>query len=88
MTKKGIPLRKIIKYPGVKEGIFLWSKGMLIHKQREIHHPSDIHIYIRPEPPMAQYYTGKENFLDPVIIALQQKYKIKVLTRDANPSAH
>lgn len=88
VTKKGISVRKIIQYPGIKEGIFLWSKGLFIHRKREEQHASDIRIYIRPEPQMAQYYTGKENFLDNVIVALQHKYKITVLPRDANQAGH
>jgi predicted glycosyltransferase len=51
-------------------------------------HKRQVNIYIRPEPQTAQYYKGKENFLDDTIIALQDKYKITVLPRDANQANH
>lgn len=88
VAKTGISAKKVVQYPGVKEGIYLWSKGEAIQTQRRNNPPEKINIYIRPEPQTAQYYKGKENFLDDTITALQQKYQITVLPRDANQAKH
>ena len=88
VAKTGVSAKKVIQYPGVKEGIYLWSKGEEIQAKRKQNISGDVKIYIRPEPQTAQYYKGKENFLDDTILALQDKYKIIVLPRDANQSNH
>lgn len=78
----GVPKKKITQYPGVKEGIFLWSKAEDIKEARAESKTGEMHIYIRPEPRTAQYYKGKQNFLDEVIIGLQDSCKVTVLARD------
>lgn len=88
VARGGISAKKVVQYPGVKEGIYLWCKGESIQAQRKNNPPAGINIYIRPEPQTAQYYKGKQNFLDDTILALQDKYKITVLPRDANQSNH
>lgn len=88
IAKNGIAAKKILQYPGVKEGIYLWSKGEEIQAKRKQNDSGKIKIYIRPEPQTAQYYSGKENFLDDTITGLQLKYSITILPRDANQSAH
>ena len=88
IAKWGVSAKKVIQYPGVKEGIYLWSKGEKIQAARKNNVSDQINIYIRPEPQTAQYYKGKENFLDDTIVALQEKYKITVLARDANQAKH
>lgn len=88
IAKTGVAAKKVMQYPGVKEGIYLWSKGEAIQAKRKQNTSGEVKIYIRPEPQTAQYYKGKENFLDDTILALQDKYKIIVLPRDANQSAH
>ncbi len=88
VAKGGVSARKVIQYPGVKEGIYLWSKGEAIQEKRKLQTGKEVKIYIRPEPQTAQYYKGKQNFLDDTIVALQEKYSITVLPRDANQSAH
>ena len=88
VAKTGIPAKKVMQYPGVKEGIYLWAKGEAIQEKRKQISTTEVNIYIRPEPQTAQYYKGKENFLDDTIIALQEKYFITILPRDANQSKH
>ena len=88
VARAGISASKVKQYPGVKEGIYLWSKGEAIQQKRKANPSEPINIYIRPEPQTAQYYKGKENFLDETILALQNKYKITVLPRDANQASH
>jgi predicted glycosyltransferase len=88
IAKWGVSSKKITQYPGVKEGIYLWSKGERIQQQRTVNTDKAIKIFIRPEPQTAQYYKGKENFLDEILIFLQHKYKIYVLTRDNQQYMH
>ncbi len=88
VARNGVSAKKVVQYPGVKEGIYLWSKGEKIQQQRKDNPAKGINIYIRPEPQTAQYYKGKENFLDDTILALQQKYTVTVLPRDANQAKH
>ncbi len=88
IARNGVSANKVIQYPGLKEGIFLWSKGRSIQEHRDLHIQDEIKIYIRPEPQTAQYYNGKTNFLDAIIGNLQNKYSITVLPRDAAQSAH
>ncbi len=88
VAKNGVSFKKITQYPGIKEGIYLWSKGESIHASRYDLKKTEINIFIRPEPQTAQYYNGKKNFLDETILALQEKYNVTVLTRDANQSSH
>ena len=86
VSKIGVSTKKIVQYPGLKEGIYLWRKGEHIHSDRLNNKHTSIKIFIRPEPQTAQYYNGKKYFLDEMIIALQQKYNVTVLPRDTNQS--
>jgi predicted glycosyltransferase len=88
IAKSGVSAKKITQYPGVKEGIYLWSKGERIQQKRKENTYKTIKIFIRPEPQTAQYYKGKENFLDDILVSLQHKYKIYVLTRDNQQYMH
>ncbi len=88
VAKNGVSSKKIVQYPGVKEGMYLWSKGESIHANRQDSKNTTINIYIRPEPQTAQYYNGKKNFLDETILTLQEKYNVTVLPRDANQLSH
>ena len=88
IAKKGISRKKITQYPGVKEGIYLWSKVTKSTIESHGKSKSKTQIFIRPEPLTAQYYTAKENFLDDTIFVLQQKYSITVLARDKTQLEH
>lgn len=81
-------INKIIQYPGIKEGIYLWKSGEKINLKRAENLSSIKKIYFRPEPPTAQYYNGKLNFMDETILALQKKYQIVILPRDKNQNNH
>jgi len=73
---------KIISYPGVKEGVYLWhyySTGrsnpvMYGTKNKKV-------IFLRPEPWTAQYYKGKRNFIDQLLIGLRRNFKLVLLPR-------
>ncbi|MFN5422082.1 MAG: DUF354 domain-containing protein [bacterium] len=81
--------QKFIRYPGVKEGIYLWSKADGIYNSRKSleasHNPI---LFIRPEPLTAQYYNGKQNFLDDLLFELQHACDITVLPRDKTQARH
>lgn len=80
---------KIIQYPGVKEGIYLWKLSDLKGKE----HPSTLQsgirtVYVRPEPLTAQYYNGKLNFMDSLLMGLQNKAKVILLPRSDAQAMH
>jgi predicted glycosyltransferase len=79
---------KIAYYPGIKEGIYLWIRHqeLLVKRSKQI--SNNINIYIRPEPQTAQYYNGAEFFLDDIILQLQCKYNITILTRNIDQYQH
>jgi predicted glycosyltransferase len=85
VQKQGANSNKIISYPGVKEGIYLWQKYLLNGISDS---DSTKKIYIRPEPRTAQYYKGGENFLDEVICGLKDHFSIIMLTRDEEQFMH
>lgn len=87
-TKWAIASKKLVRYPGLKEGIFLWIKNEYIMEQRKLNSISNVNIFIRTEPQTAQYYNGKLNFLDDIIVALQNKYSVTVLTRNQDQLIH
>ena len=81
--------KKFIRYPGIKEGIYLWIKSASITSNRKLRpSSSDIEIFIRPEPLTAQYYNGKQNFLDDIISELQDTCTVTVLARDKTQFTH
>ena len=87
VKKQGANFNKIVAYPGVKEGIYLWQK-YLSNGIRDRIDTLEKKIYIRPEPHTAQYYKGGENFLDEVIADLKNSYSITILTRDKKQLDH
>jgi len=81
VERQGARKSKIIPYPGVKEGVYLWDyapafDGLTIDNQagRKV-------IFVRPEPWTAQYYKGKRNFMDSLLIDLCEQFKIVLLPR-------
>lgn len=85
IARQGASIKKIISYPGVKEGIYLWKNFLEKDPQTSILPDK---IFIRPEPHTAQYYKGGENFLDQIIIDLKERYKIVILARDDAQREH
>ena len=79
---------KVIRYKGLKEGIYLWVLFQQIKNNRKDFNPSKSKIYIRPEPSTAQYYNGKHNFFDNLINDLSNKYSIVILPRNDEQRKH
>lgn len=76
--------KNVIQYLGVKEGIYLWKK----YKGFKLDNSKLNKVYIRTEPQLAQYYTGKLNFMDTVILGLKDKYQVVVLPRTAEQAEY
>lgn len=78
-------LHKVIKYPGLKEGVYLWSykEGYTsrINMEKSKHKKT---IYIRPEPLTAQYYKGQQNFMDDLLVGLPLHISVVMLPRTAD----
>jgi len=88
VKRQGAKPSKTFQYPGIKEGVYLWIKGLrIINKRKEIA-SNQQSIYIRPEPQTAQYYSGKLNFLDDILLALASEYNVVILVRDKDQFAH
>ncbi|NQT01780.1 MAG: DUF354 domain-containing protein [Planctomycetes bacterium] len=78
--------KKVIHYPGVKEGIYL---ARLNKKNCDAASQSGVsEIFIRPEPWTAQYYRGAVNFMDDLIISLKDKYRIVLMPRGERQAEH
>lgn len=86
--KQGASKKKVTQYPGVKEGVYLWTKGMKIQEKRKLESTGSRRIYIRPEPLTAQYYLGKLNFMDEFLIDLKERYPVTILARDKTQLEH
>ncbi len=80
---------KIIKYPGVKEGIYLWDYNInfLGHVPAKYEECQKT-IYIRPEPWTAQYYKGRLNFFDDLLLDLKDQFIIILLARGKKQSIY
>lgn len=75
--------KKIIKYPGVKEGIYLWYYKPNVFRSFKKDDKEDKKvIFVRPEPWMAYYYRGGKYFIDDLLIELKDIFKIVLLPRD------
>lgn len=82
--------RKVIQYPGVKEGLYLWElderlQAKAVEKPAGKQRPT---VYIRPEPWTAQYYKGSRNFLDDLLLGMKDHVDIVLLPRGKEQGKH
>jgi predicted glycosyltransferase len=83
LKKQGANLAKVVRYPGVKEGIYLWQQTGLVRGEDNGRRPgSRRRVFIRAEPRTAQYYNGGTNFMDEVILGLREQVEVFVSPRD------
>ena len=82
----GASKKKTSLYPGIKEGIYLWKKGEEITRLRQ--QSKSETIFIRPEPQTAQYYNGKTNFLDDLLLEMKDSFNITLLVRENSQFEH
>jgi len=81
--------RKVVNYPGVKEGIYLWELDARLRSAGGVRAPkARPTVYIRPEPWTAQYYKGSRNFLDDLILGIKDKVDVIVLPRGKDQGLH
>lgn len=81
--------RKVIHYPGVKEGIYLWELDARLNcSDRKRNSKKRKVIYIRPEPWTAQYYKGSLNFLDELLLGMKSQAEIVLLPRGETQSRY
>ncbi len=77
---------KLEYYPGIKEGIYL--SQLSLNKVKKNNSQDKKHIFIRLEPWTAQYYKGKNKFLDNLILQLKKNYSITILPRSVEQAVH
>lgn len=82
--------RKVLPYPGVKEGLYLWELDQrLAHSgPADKGHHSRKKVYIRPEPWTAQYYKGSRNFLDELVLGMKDHVDVILLPRGKEQGVH
>ena len=89
LRKQWASAHKVVHYPGVKEGIYLWELDeQLSRKRRPAASKERATIYIRPEPWTAQYYKGSRNFLDELILGIKDRTRVIVLPRGKAQGVH
>jgi predicted glycosyltransferase len=89
LRKQWARARKVVHYPGVKEGIYLWELDERLSRARRTSAPKERPtVYIRPEPWTAQYYRGSRNFLDDLILGIKDKTRVIVLPRGKEQGLH
>jgi len=81
---------KVLFYPGVKEGIYLWELEERLQAKAPAVHAAKIRpvVYVRPEPWTAQYYTGSRNFMDALLLGMKDKVDIVLLPRGKEQGVH
>lgn len=88
VAKHGARLNKVRQYPGVKEGIYLWKVAEKLDRLPAPKAKARPSVYIRPEPWTAQYYRGRINFLDDIILKLRGEAEISILPRGREQGLH
>jgi len=89
LRKQWASLDKVRRYPGVKEGIYLWALQDKLDaatgRQPVTRRPS---VYVRPEPWTAQYYKGDRNFMDELLLGIKDHVDVTLLPRGKAQGEH
>ena len=81
--------RKVVRYPGVKEGIYLHRLDRVLAQSQNMQGGRRRRsVYVRPEPRTAQYYRGSINFLDDLLLGLKNEVNVTLLPRDKEQARH
>jgi uncharacterized protein len=81
--------RKVLHYPGVKEGIYLWELDERLGKAAAAsRNRTRRKVYVRPEPWTAQYYKGSRNFMDDLLLGMKDHVDIVLLPRGTAQGTH
>ncbi len=81
VRSQGARRAKTVQYPGVKEGVYLWSQQLPAQSGTAAGDAQKPKIYVRPEPWTAQYYSGNASFLEPVLAALSEETDVILMPR-------
>ena len=81
---------KVLFYPGVKEGIYLWELQERLQANAPAANAVKARpvVYVRPEPWTAQYYTGSRNFMDALLLGMKDAVDIVLLPRGKEQGVH
>lgn len=80
---------KILQYPGVKEGVYLWNYAAIRSGVADCFPRNGRkNVVIRPEPWTAQYYSGRKNFLDELLMDLLDRFNVLLLPRGREQREH
>jgi len=88
VVKQGATRKKIVKYPGVKEGVYLWTHQIETSSEAGSDNRVRKRIFIRPEPWNAQYYAGNHNFIDELLMKLGRLHQVTLLARGTTQLAY
>lgn len=77
VRRQGAAPGKIIRYPGVKEGLYLWDLKL----PSALPENGKPRIYVRPEPSTALYYDAEVGFLDKLLLGLRDTAHVTLLPR-------
>lgn len=90
LKKQGANPKKVVHYPGVKEGIYLWELDQRLssRKSNDKVIKSRKVVYVRPEPWTAQYYKGDRNFLDNLLLGIKEHVDVVLLPRGKVQGIH
>jgi predicted glycosyltransferase len=80
--------RKVVHYPGVKEGIYLWELNARLPKRFDRNATARRVVYVRPEPWIAQYYKGSRGFLDDLLLGMKDHVDVVLLPRGKEQGIH
>jgi predicted glycosyltransferase len=81
--------RKVLRYPGVKEGIYLHRLDETLRQAHNMRGGKPRRcVYVRPEPWTAQYYKASVNFLDDLLLGLKDEVAVTLLPRDKEQVTH
>jgi predicted glycosyltransferase len=80
--------KKVERYPGVKEGIYLWELDQRLQALPPRAPKARKTVYVRPEPWTAQYYQGSSNFLDELLAGLAKEVDVVLLPRGKEQGKH
>lgn len=80
---------KVLRYPGVKEGIYLWAlQDKLDQRVAQRIAGRKPSVYVRPEPWTAQYYKGERNFMDDLLLGIKDQVNVTLLPRGKAQGQH
>ena len=77
VRRQGAAPGKIVRYPGVKEGLYLWDLKIPTASPEN----GKPRIYVRPEPSTALYYDAEVGFLDKLLLGLRDRAQVTLLPR-------